>query len=790
MKKLNLKRIKLIPVSLGFLLCAQAHHAKAANLYFCPSGSPPVNGGSYSWDDPNWSTSTSCSSPGAWQQGSFPEFHGGSISYTVTVNNTEQYVGLYNSYDAGSTATLIITNAGSGNLQLQPNASLTDGFPTQGHFGSSSGSTTKIYAPITGTGGVNVPASSGNLYLLGNNTYSGGTTFSSTATLCYFNNNNSFGSGYCCSSVGAGSFANILSTGGSSGSPLTITLPNNWTNGHGGYINFASTAYTPVVCTGNWQLGNFAMNIRNNGDTTASLTLSGVISGPGSTMTFSGQNGGKITLSGANTYSGATTIAASGGTSPIVVSVASINSVTTPAQSASSSLGKPSAGNGTISLGSAASSGLGGTLIYTGSGETSDRAINLAGTTGGATIEMDGAGPLVLTSAFTASGAGSKTLTLQGSSTAANTIGGAIVDNSSVNKTTVVKAQAGTWKLSGASTYTGGTTVSNGTLEVAGSIAGNVTVQGGVLQLDSPTALSSGTSATVTLAGSLPNHSVNLNFSGTQPINALIIGGVSQPVGTYGASGADHNLAVFTGSGLLNVAGAPTVTTQPQSVAVWAGGSATFTVAATGAPTYQWKRNGANVGANSSALTINPVGTGNAGTYVCWLTNAYGWTVTSNAYLTVRSENAYTAAITNEPGLISYYRLDETGGTTAYDCFGNNNGTYNNAIQGVTPGAIAIDPNDACVNLATNKINNNKSYVSIPGGATAFNFFAPSGLSANFTLECWAYFTNLTFTPQRMFSSVNSGFADGYGFGISSANQLEFSCFGYEDYNAPLTTPL
>ena len=116
--------------------------------------------------------------------------------------------------------------------------------------------------------------------------------------------------------------------------------------------------------------------------------------------------------------------------------------------------------NGTISMGGTANAGI---LIYTGAGETSDRVINLAGTTGGATIEMDGTGPLVLTSAFTATGVGAKTLTLQGSSTAANEIAGKIVDSSS-GATTLTKAQAGTWVLGGANTYSGNTTVSAGTL--------------------------------------------------------------------------------------------------------------------------------------------------------------------------------------------------------------------------------------------------------------------------------------------------------------------------------------
>ena len=56
---------------------------------------------------------------------------------------------------------------------------------------------------------------------------------------------------------------------------------------------------------------------------------------------------------------------------------------------------------GTIDLGSA---GLAGNLNYTGTGEITDRVINLAGSTGGAVITQAGTGLLKFTSDFTATG--------------------------------------------------------------------------------------------------------------------------------------------------------------------------------------------------------------------------------------------------------------------------------------------------------------------------------------------------------------------------------------------------
>lgn len=151
-----------------------------------------------------------------------------------------------------------------------------------------------------------------------------------------------------------------------------------------------------------------------------------------------------------------------------------------------SSLGAPtSAASGTIALGTAATSG---TLRYTGTGHSSNRVVNLAGTTGGGTLDASGTGALVLTSALTATGAGAKTLTLTGTSSAANTLGGAVVNNSGVNPTALVKTGTGRWELGGVNTFTGGLTVNDGTLTVKSgaslAAANSITVDGGTLRLE------------------------------------------------------------------------------------------------------------------------------------------------------------------------------------------------------------------------------------------------------------------------------------------------------------------
>ncbi|MDZ4402047.1 autotransporter-associated beta strand repeat-containing protein [Prosthecobacter sp.] len=102
---------------------------------------------------------------------------------------------------------------------------------------------------------------------------------------------------------------------------------------------------------------------------------------------------------------------------------------------------------------------------------TTSKVINLSGTTGAATIlaNQTGTSPgLVLNADFTATGAGTKTLTLGGTNIGANTINGAIVQNGS---TLVTKIDAGRWILAGTNTYTGATTISNGTLQLKANAA-------------------------------------------------------------------------------------------------------------------------------------------------------------------------------------------------------------------------------------------------------------------------------------------------------------------------------
>ena len=305
--------------ALGLFCSMPADHANAAaSLYFDVNGVITgygiTNGGTYSWDGANWaSTSGGTTTTGNWVAGDFAVFPGGvsGNSYTVTVGQDESMAGLYETVN-GVNLTISQAPSTSGDLNITA-----VGGPIQGFLNGGSSSTLTINAPIVGSGGLE-PENGGNIYLNGVYNYSGGTLLGSSSTLTYFNNGSAFGTGTITATLGsATSFAPLLGTAGT-----TTTIANNWAATQGG-VNFATNASTPIVTTGTWNLTgmptNQAFKLRNNGPISSPLTLSGIISDSGQGITLSGANGGTITFSGANTYTGPTTIGMTGDTAITLV---------------------------------------------------------------------------------------------------------------------------------------------------------------------------------------------------------------------------------------------------------------------------------------------------------------------------------------------------------------------------------------------------------------------------------------------------------------------------------------
>ena len=99
---------------------------------------------------------------------------------------------------------------------------------------------------------------------------------------------------------------------------------------------------------------------------------------------------------------------------------------------------------------------------------------------------------------------------------------------------------------------------------------------------------------------------------------------------------------------------APSITTQPTGQTVSAGGTATFTVSASGSPplSYQWHRNGADIpGATSASYSLSSVTTADSGArFRARVSNSSGSAVSNEATLTVTSNQAPVATISQPPG--------------------------------------------------------------------------------------------------------------------------------------------
>jgi len=128
------------------------------------------------------------------------------------------------------------------------------------------------------------------------------------------------------------------------------------------------------------------------------------------------------------------------------------------------------------------------------------------------------------------------------------------------------------------------------------------------------------------------------NISGATN-STLTVSSVSQSdAGSYQVIVSTGGGSVVSAAATLTVTAPPLVTAQPQNQTTNVGGSAVFTVTASGtAPFgYQWRFNGTNIsGATGSSYGLTNVQRTNGGNYSAVITNGAGNTISSNGLLTV-----------------------------------------------------------------------------------------------------------------------------------------------------------
>ncbi len=331
----------------------------------------------------------------------------------------------------------------------------------------------------------------------------------------------------------------------------------------GKQVNFTSGTATTYNLGGLQGADDLSAGIHSLsiGANNASTSFTGIIGGVALTKVGTGT----LTLSGANTYTGATSISAGALT---------INSIAN--SGIDSAIGNAAAPGTLLNIGATTNTG---TLNYTGPAATTDRKLAFPGTTGGATLNASGSGPVQFTDTGNiTSGAGSKTLTLTGSNTGDNQIAGTIVDNNTGTGliTSVVKTGAGTWLLSAASPYTGGAVIHQGTLAISsmanlGGFSGvgtlSPTLNGGTLQYRG--------------AGDTGNRTIHLGASGgtldASGTGALVVSGgafsgvsVSYPdtgARTLTLTGTNTDLNALSGS--IGDTGAGAVSVNKTGPGTW-----------------------------------------------------------------------------------------------------------------------------------------------------------------------------------------------------------------------------
>ncbi len=297
----------------------------------------------------------------------------------------------------------------------------------------------------------------------------------------------------------------------------SVTLNSNGTG--------ALTLTAPALAYGT---ANQARTLQLGGTNTGANTFNPILQDNGTgKLSFLKIGAGRWILPNANTYTGVTTL--SGGTLQV------------------SSLADGGVASSIGAAGSAASnlvfSGT-STLSYDGAGASSNRAFTL-GTTASVTLANNGTGALILTAPAPAYGTvnQARSLTLGGTYAGASTFAAALANNGT-GITSLNKTGTTTWILTGASTHTGTTAVSAGSLFNNGSasasahtVASSATLGGsgttGAITLASGASLSPGAAGAAS-TGTLTAASLNWAGGATLRFD-LENGGVSDRLSLSGA---------------------------------------------------------------------------------------------------------------------------------------------------------------------------------------------------------------------------------------------------------------
>ena len=604
----------------------------------------------------------------------------GSSTYSAGANINGGTLALGSSSALGSSGTL---SFGGGTLKLFDSTDYSARFSTaagQLIALDTNSQNVSLATNLTSSGGTLTKSGAGTLTLLGNNTYSGGTTV--TTGILKAGSTTALGSGgITVNSGGALDLAGQALT-----TPAALSLSGTGVSNGGALMNSgAATTYAGLVklaATSSIVAGTGALTLSHVGTITGTgfgLTLGGAAGGTLASLigtgtgTLTKQDGGTWTLTASHTYSGATTL--NGG----VLSVATLS-------------------NGGSASGIGQSTNLatnlvfnGGTLQYTGAAASTDRLFTVQAS--GGTLDASGTGALTWsnTGTITTVAATSPTLTLTGTGSGVLTPKWANPLTSGVSA--LSKSGSSTWTLSATNTYTGGTTVNAGVLmmgnysALGGSSAGMTTVING---------------AAIDLNGQNITSTGPLTLNGTGIASGGALFNSSATGATYSGLitlGSDSSVVGDAGTISLSNAGTVSGGTHSLTLGGTAGGTLSSIVSSTTASLTKvgsgsWTLYGANTLSGGTTVSAGKLQVGNAnafGTGAVTVANGayidlYGYNVVNAGVLTLNGTGVSNggALVNNNSGAASYSGLLQLGSAASIV---SNNGNITLGNMGSITGA-------------------------------------------------------------------------------------------------------
>jgi autotransporter-associated beta strand protein len=725
-----------------------------------------VNGGSITIDNAYQSTLS---------------FHNSSTAGSaVIVNQNGNYTNFYDTSSAGSAS---ITNSGSGlffrDSSTAGSASITSDSGIFQFFNTSSAGT----ATITNGGG---------LYFFDNSTAAGATITASAGV--YFSNSSTAGNAAITTDYTL-SFSDNSTAG-------TAAITNNL----GGLVDFSTTtglnadhkvSAGSIAGAGSYNLGANELTVGSND---VSTEVSGIIAGTGGSLVKTGT--GTLKLSGSNTFNGGVTLSAGtlglandnalgtgmlttyGGTVAYADGVTIGNAIdlrgsTTFDIAAGSAtqagaIGQTGGAFGIVKTGMGTLT-LSGNSAFTGGVTLNAGTLRLANNNAlGANVLTTSGGTIAYADGVTIGNA----IDLRGSTTLDVATGGA-TQAGAIGETGgpfgIVKTGAGTLILSGASTYTGGTTINAGTLQLGsssgvGSIVGTVTIgAGGTFYV-----VNAGTSGITGIAnsgttnfrnastagGATITNAGTLNFNDTSTAGAATITNSAAGNVYFNNSSSAGSATIVSDNNFLyfndtSTAGSANITNSGNSRAIFQGSTTASTATITNSA-YLYFYGGSMAGSatitNNEWLSFNDTSTAGSAT------------LTNNTWLYFyNNSTAGSATITNSNLLV--FRDNSTAGNASIA-----NGNTINFVVSSTAGSAAITNNaGGTTSFQDNSTAGNAQLINNAANAV-FDFSGSSGPNGHHKLSAGSIAGNGTFYlganeltagGNNLSTTVNGVIADG-----------------------------